>query len=78
MLFLREAVAVKRKEIAALEKNLEYTRTRYREGVATRFDLLSTEVRLASAMTKKPIWKPSWQTSQSPLAGSVAFLKVSL
>ncbi|MDP8306155.1 MAG: TolC family protein [Candidatus Chlorobium antarcticum] len=53
MLFLREAVAVKRKEIAALEKNLEYTRTRYREGVATRFDLLSTEVRLASAMTKK-------------------------
>lgn len=53
MLFLREAVLVQEKEIAALEKNLEYTRTRYREGVATRFDLLSTEVRLASALTKK-------------------------
>jgi len=53
MLFLREAVLVQEKEIAALEKNLEYTRSRYREGVATRFDLLSTEVRLASAVTKK-------------------------
>lgn len=53
MLFLREAVAVQQKEIAALEKNLDVTRKRYNEGVATRFDLLTTEVRLASAKNRR-------------------------
>ncbi len=53
MLFLREAVGVQDKEITALEKNLDITMKRYREGVATRFDILSTEVRLASARNRK-------------------------
>ncbi|WP_242664286.1 TolC family protein [Chlorobium sp. N1] len=53
MLFLREAVKVQEKEIAALEKNLDVTRKRYDEGVATRFDLLTTEVRLASARNRR-------------------------
>ncbi|WP_041463705.1 TolC family protein [Pelodictyon luteolum] len=53
MLFLREAIGVQEKEITALEKNLDVTMKRYREGVATRFDLLSTEVRLASAKNRK-------------------------
>jgi outer membrane protein len=53
VLFLREAVKVQDKEIAALRKNLDYMQKRYDEGVATRFDLLTTQVRLATAGNRK-------------------------
>jgi outer membrane protein len=53
LLFVREAVQVQDKEIAALKKSLDYTRKRYGEGASTKFDVLTTEVRLASASNKK-------------------------
>jgi outer membrane protein len=53
VLFLREAVKVQDKEITALRKNLDYMQKRYDEGVATRFDLLTTQVRLATAGNRK-------------------------
>jgi len=52
-LFLQEAVKVQDKEIAALRKNLDHMQKRYAEGAATRFDLLTTQVRLASAGNRK-------------------------
>ncbi|HHE32955.1 MAG TPA: TolC family protein [Chlorobaculum parvum] len=52
-LFLREAVNVQQKEIAALQKNLDHMQKRYDEGAATRFDLLTTQVRLAAAGNRK-------------------------
>ncbi len=53
VLFLQEAVKVQEKEIAALQKNLDHMQKRYAEGAATRFDLLTTQVRLASAGNRK-------------------------
>jgi outer membrane protein len=53
LLFVRQAVQVQDKEIAALKKSLDYTRKRYGEGASTKFDVLTTEVRLASASNKK-------------------------
>ncbi|NTV02556.1 MAG: TolC family protein [Chlorobiaceae bacterium] len=53
ILFLQEAVKVQDKEIAALGSNLENMEKRYREGAATRFDLLTTEVRLSAAKNRK-------------------------
>jgi outer membrane protein len=53
VLFLQEAVKVQDKEIAALRKNLDHMQKRYNEGAATRFDLLTTQVRLASAGNRK-------------------------
>ena len=53
VMFLQEAVKVKDKEIAALQKNLDHMQKRYHEGAATRFDLLTTQVRLASAGNNK-------------------------
>lgn len=53
VLFLDEAIRVQDKEIAALRQNLDHMKKRYDEGVATRFDLLSTEVRLAEAGNRK-------------------------
>ncbi|NTW55177.1 MAG: TolC family protein [Chlorobaculum sp.] len=52
-LFLQEAVRVQDKEIAALRKNLDHMQKRYAEGAATRFDLLTTQVRLAAAGNRK-------------------------
>lgn len=53
VLFLQEAVKVQEKEIAALSGNLEHMQKRYREGAATRFDLLTTEVRLSAARDRR-------------------------
>jgi outer membrane protein len=53
VLFLQEAVRVQEKEIAALQKNLDHMQKRYAEGAATRFDLLTTQVRLAEATNRK-------------------------
>ena len=53
VLFLQEAVKVQDKEIAALASNLEHMQKRYKEGAATRFDLLTTEVRLSAARNRK-------------------------
>ena len=52
ILFLRENLRVEEKEIAALNKALDYTTKRYKAGAATRFDVLSTEVRIAAARNK--------------------------
>ncbi|NTU67885.1 MAG: TolC family protein [Chlorobiaceae bacterium] len=53
VLFLQQAVKVQEQEIAALGSNLEHMQKRYREGVATRFDLLTTEVRVSAARNRK-------------------------
>lgn len=53
VIFLREAVKVQEKEIAALQQNLGNMQKRYKEGVSTRFDLLTTQVRLASSGNRK-------------------------
>jgi outer membrane protein len=53
VLFLQEAVRVQDKEIAALGQNLDHMQKRYHEGAATRFDMLTTQVRLASAGNRK-------------------------
>ncbi|MBZ4220122.1 MAG: TolC family protein [Chlorobium sp.] len=52
ILFLQENLRVEEKEIAALNKALDYTKKRYQSGAATRFDVLSTEVRIAAARNK--------------------------
>lgn len=52
ILFLRENLRVEEKEIAALNKALDYTTKRYQTGSATRFDVLSTEVRIAAARNR--------------------------
>ena len=53
VMFLQEAVKVQNKEIAALQQNLDNMGKRLREGIATRFDLLTTQVRLAAAGNRK-------------------------
>jgi outer membrane protein len=53
VLFLQEAVRVKDKEISALRQNLDHMQKRYDQGAATRYDLLTTQVRLASAGNRK-------------------------
>jgi outer membrane protein len=53
LLYVREAVRVQDKEIAALQKSLDYTRKRHQQGAATKFDVLTTEVRLASSANRK-------------------------
>ncbi|NTU92502.1 MAG: TolC family protein [Chlorobiaceae bacterium] len=53
VLFLQEAVKVQDKEITALQKNLDHMQKRYQEGAATRFDLLTTQVRLSSEGKRK-------------------------
>jgi outer membrane protein len=52
ILFLRESIRVEEKEIAALNKALEFSTKRYQAGAATRFDILSTEVRIAAARSR--------------------------
>jgi len=53
VLFLQEAVKVQDKELAALQQNLDHMQKRYKEGAATRFDLLTTQVRLSAAGNRK-------------------------
>ncbi len=52
ILFIRENIKVEEKEITALSKALDFTTKRYKTGAATRFDVLSTEVRIAAAKSK--------------------------
>ena len=52
ILFLHETLRVEEKEIVALNKALDYTTKRYQAGAATRFDVLSTEVRIAAARNR--------------------------
>ena len=52
ILFLRENINVEQKEITALNKALDFTTKRYQAGAATKFDVLSTEVRIAAANSK--------------------------
>ncbi|NTW98402.1 MAG: TolC family protein [Geobacteraceae bacterium] len=53
VLFLQEAVKVQYREIAALQQNLDHMDKRFHEGVATRFDLLTTQVRLSAAGNRR-------------------------
>lgn len=53
IIFLRESVRVQEKEIAALQKAKNNTSKRYNAGTATRFDVLSTDVRIQAARSKK-------------------------
>ena len=51
-LLLRESVAVARDDIASLEEALRISQRKFSGGTATKFDLLTTEVRLASARNR--------------------------
>jgi outer membrane protein TolC len=51
-LFLHENLRVEEKQIAALNKALEYTTKRYQAGAATPFDLYATKVRIAAARNR--------------------------
>lgn len=53
ILFLRESIRVQEKEITALQKAFDHTSKRYQAGTATRFDVLSTDVRIQAARSKK-------------------------
>ncbi|NTW56862.1 MAG: TolC family protein, partial [Chlorobiaceae bacterium] len=53
IMFLREAVRVQDREIAALQKSLDYIRKKYDAGSATKFDVLSIEVRVSAAQNRK-------------------------
>ncbi|NTV98653.1 MAG: TolC family protein [Chlorobiaceae bacterium] len=53
IIFLTEAVRVQEREIAALRKSLDYARKLYNEGAATKFDVLSIEVRVSAAQNRK-------------------------
>jgi outer membrane protein len=53
ILFLRESIRVEDKEITALQKAFDYTSKRYQAGTATRFDVLTTDVRIQAARSKK-------------------------
>jgi outer membrane protein len=52
ILFLHENLRVEEKQIAALNKALEYSTKRYQAGAATPFDLFSTKVRIAAARNR--------------------------
>jgi outer membrane protein TolC len=52
ILFLHENLRVEEKQIAALNKALEYTTKRYQAGAATPFDLYATKVRIAAARNR--------------------------
>ncbi|TLU88488.1 MAG: TolC family protein [Chlorobium sp.] len=53
IMFLREAVKVQDREITALRKSLDYIGKKYKEGAATKFDVLTIDVRLSAAGNKK-------------------------
>ncbi|MFZ4526310.1 MAG: TolC family protein [Chlorobium sp.] len=52
ILFLHENLRVEEKQIASLNKALEYSTKRYQAGAATPFDLFSTKVRIAAARNR--------------------------
>ncbi|NTW55888.1 MAG: TolC family protein [Chlorobiaceae bacterium] len=53
VLFLQDAEGVQEKEIVALQRNLDNIEKLYQAGIATRFDILSTQVRLEAARNRK-------------------------
>lgn len=67
ILFLRENIRVEEKEITALNKALDYTTKKYQAGSATRFDVLSTEVRIAAARNKNLDLKHNLRRSELAL-----------
>lgn len=67
VLFLQKAVEVQQKEIDALQQNLDHMQKRYAEGVATRFDLLTTQVRLAAAGNRKIDYQTQLQNQEISL-----------
>ncbi|HHE08161.1 MAG TPA: TolC family protein [Chlorobaculum parvum] len=67
VLFLQKAVEVQQKEIDALQQNLDHMQKRYAEGLATRFDLLTTQVRLAAAGNRKIDYQTQLQNQEISL-----------
>jgi len=53
ILFLRQSLAIQDQTIAALDEHLVAIRTRVEAGTATDFDALTTEVRLATARSRR-------------------------
>jgi outer membrane protein len=53
ILFLRREIAVQDQEIAALNEHLDVTQKRVATGVATDFDVLTTQVRVAAAQNQR-------------------------
>ena len=53
ILFLRHSLQVQDEQIAALEQHLAVTRERVRTGSATDFDVLTTQVRVATARSQR-------------------------
>jgi outer membrane protein len=53
VLFLRQSIAVQDQQIDALEHHLSATKERLRAGTVTDFDVLTTQVRIAAAQSRK-------------------------
>jgi outer membrane protein len=65
IIFLREAVKVQEHEIAALQKSLDYISRKYNAGAATKFDVLSIEVRVSAARNRKTDLETDLQNTES-------------
>ncbi|MEJ2216013.1 MAG: TolC family protein [Gemmatimonadota bacterium] len=53
IIFLRDNIAVQDEEIAALQKHLDITQEKVRSGTATNFEVLTTQVRIATAKSQR-------------------------
>ncbi|MEJ2185862.1 MAG: TolC family protein [Gemmatimonadota bacterium] len=53
IIFLRDNIAVQEEEIAALQQHLEITQEMVRSGSATDFEVLTTQVRIATARSQR-------------------------
>jgi len=76
ILFLRENLRVEEKQIAALNKALEYSTKRYQAGAATSFDLFSTKVRIAAARNRMLDLEHELRRSDLPCTDLQVWLKM--
>lgn len=53
LLFIRESIAVKDTQVAALQEHLNFTDKKIQSGSATDYDALSTQVRISQAQSEK-------------------------
>ncbi|MEJ2678693.1 MAG: TolC family protein [Gemmatimonadota bacterium] len=53
IIYLRDNIAVQDEEIAALQRHLEITQEKVRSGTATDFEVLTTQVRIATARSQR-------------------------
>lgn len=67
-LLARENHEVAQANLLATQENLRYAQSRFKGGVATRFDVMQSEVAVAGAQQQEVITEKSWENSQATLA----------